>query len=173
VTHARYAVAFRRNAAVAGATGVALGFLFLYPTSTNSARTSAAEEGQHGVEASDGNVPHDAHAHSAGGAAGLSAGAPMDVIMGGQAVDGPAVATPYGPVRVRIYLTEGRLAWVEIPEYPRETAVDKVLNDDAIPKLRGWTLLEESAAIDTVSGATATSAAYKESLQAALDAANL
>ncbi|NUS30002.1 MAG: FMN-binding protein, partial [Streptomyces sp.] len=48
------------------------------------------------------------------------------------------------------------------PNHPQTTA--------AVPKLVAQTLEAQSADIDTVSGATITSEAYKESLQAAIDA---
>ena len=163
VTPRQNTVALRRNAALAGATVVAVGFLFIYPTSTNSAdkpaalarldKPSGAEE-QHSLD--------DGHGHAAN-----------DVIRDAEPFDGPAVDTPYGPVQVRIYKAEDRLVWVEALDYPRNSAVDKTLNEDAIPKLKAWTLLEEGAEIDTVSGATHTSQAYKKSLQAALDDADL
>lgn len=155
--------AFRRNAAVAGATGVAVGFLFMYPTSTNSADVRAAlvrDEGDGGPEAA--HSLDDGHGHAAN-----------DVIRNADPVDGPAVDTPYGPVQVRIYVAEDRLVWAEAVDYPRTSAVDITLNEDAIPSLVGWTLLAEGADIDTVSGATHTSEAYRTSLQAALDAADL
>jgi uncharacterized protein with FMN-binding domain len=163
VTPAQTRLAFRRNAAVAGATGVAAGFLFMYPTSTNSADKPAALarlDEPDGAEA--GHALDDGHGHAAN-----------DVIRDADPFDGPAVDTPYGPVQVRIYVTEGRLVWVEALDYPRNSAVDRTLNEDAIPRLLGWVLLEEGAEIDTVSGATHTSQAYKKSLQAALDDADL
>ncbi|MGW3068288.1 FMN-binding protein, partial [Streptomyces sp. NPDC001130] len=48
------------------------------------------------------------------------------------------------------------------PNHPQTTA--------AVPKLVAETLKTQSAHIDTVSGATITSDAYKKSLQAAIDA---
>jgi uncharacterized protein with FMN-binding domain len=46
-----------------------------------------------------------------------------------------------------------------------------VSNRVAIKQLKQETLKKQSADVDAVSGATLTSAAYKQSLQAALDAA--
>jgi uncharacterized protein with FMN-binding domain len=48
------------------------------------------------------------------------------------------------------------------PDHPQTTA--------AVPKLIAETLKAQSAHIDTVSGATITSDAYAQSLQAAIDA---
>jgi uncharacterized protein with FMN-binding domain len=46
-----------------------------------------------------------------------------------------------------------------------------VINGKAIPKLNQETLQAQNADIDTVSGATLTSEAYRNSLQAAVDRA--
>jgi uncharacterized protein with FMN-binding domain len=162
VTARQNTVVLRRNAAFAGASFVAVGFLFIYPTSTNSADKPAAlarldkpggAQEEHSLD--------DGHGHAAN-----------DVIRDAEPFDGPAVDTPYGPVQARIYETEDRLVWVEALDYPRNTAADKTTNEDAIPKLMAWTLLGEGADIDTVSGATHTSPAYQKSLQAALDVAD-
>ena len=60
-----------------------------------------------------------------------------------------------------------------MPVYPNENGRDQEINAYALPVLRQETLDAQSANIDTVSGATVTSDGYIESLQAALDAAQL
>jgi uncharacterized protein with FMN-binding domain len=57
--------------------------------------------------------------------------------------------------------------------YPNGNGRDREINARALPVLTQETIAAQSAAIDTVSGATVTSNGYKESLQAALDAAHL
>ncbi|WP_432196773.1 FMN-binding protein [Streptomyces sp. bgisy027] len=54
---------------------------------------------------------------------------------------------------------------------PDETARSRDINSTAVPKLNQETLQAQSADIDTVSGATYTSAGYRQSLQSALDRA--
>jgi uncharacterized protein with FMN-binding domain len=80
-------------------------------------------------------------------------------------VPGPAVNTSKGVIQVEVTLQGDRIASVRMLQAPhhRQTAF-------AVPQLIAETLRAQSARIDTVSGATITSAGYRESLQAALDA---
>ncbi|AVT39890.1 FMN-binding protein [Plantactinospora sp. BB1] len=56
--------------------------------------------------------------------------------------------------------------------YPDEDPTSASINEGAIPKLRQQSLAATSASkVNTVSGASLTSAAYKASLQSALDKA--
>ncbi|PWI14820.1 FMN-binding protein [Streptomyces sp. Act143] len=80
-------------------------------------------------------------------------------------VDGSALTTEKGPVQVQVTFEGEKITAVKMlqqPNHPQTTA--------AVPKLVAETLQAQSADIDTVSGATITSEAYKESLQAAIDA---
>ncbi len=88
-------------------------------------------------------------------------------------VDGDVVQTRYGPVQVRIAVANGTITDVTAVVYPDSDRRDLQINSRALPLLRASALAAQSADIDTVSGATATSEGYRESLQAAIDAANL
>ncbi|MER7562252.1 FMN-binding protein [Streptomyces sp. NPDC097941] len=80
-------------------------------------------------------------------------------------VDGSALSTEKGPVQVQATFSGTKITAVKLlqqPNHPQTTA--------AVPVLVAETLKAQSADIDTVSGATITSEAYKESLQAAIDA---
>ncbi|MFI9827397.1 FMN-binding protein [Streptomyces sp. NPDC051913] len=80
-------------------------------------------------------------------------------------IDGSALNTEKGPVQVQVTFEGDKITAVKMlqqPNHPQTTA--------AVPKLVAETLEAQSADIDTVSGATITSEAYKESLQAAIDA---
>ncbi|MEU0943087.1 FMN-binding protein [Streptomyces canus] len=80
-------------------------------------------------------------------------------------VDGSALSTEKGPVQVQVTFSGTKITAVKMlqqPDHPQTTA--------AVPVLVAETLKAQSADIDTVSGATITSEAYKESLQAAIDA---
>ncbi|MFF7642551.1 FMN-binding protein [Streptomyces canus] len=82
-----------------------------------------------------------------------------------QTVDGSALSTEKGPVQVQVTFSGTKITAVKMlqqPDHPQTTA--------AVPVLVAETLKAQSADIDTVSGATITSEAYKESLQAAIDA---
>ena len=87
-------------------------------------------------------------------------------------VNGSVAETRYGPVQVQITLQAGKLATVRAVAYPTGGR-DGEINGQAIPILDDEATTVKNAEIDTVSGATFTSQGYRESLQAALDAAHL
>lgn len=82
------------------------------------------------------------------------------------------VATPYGPVQVRITTTKSHLDAVKVLQHPSGNARSDQINGYAIPRLDNEALAAQSAHIDMVSGASYTSAGYIRSLQAALDRAH-
>ncbi|MEV7689559.1 FMN-binding protein [Streptomyces bungoensis] len=88
-----------------------------------------------------------------------------------RSVTGATVQTKYGPVQVRITLTGSRITAASAVQSPDGTARSKDINSTAVPRLDQETLQAQSANIDAVSGATYTSAGYKQSLQSALDRA--
>ena len=87
-------------------------------------------------------------------------------------VNGSVADTRYGPVQVQITVQAGKLATVRAVAYPTGGR-DGEINGQAIPILDNEATAAKNAQIDTVSGATFTSQGYRESLQAALDAAHL
>jgi uncharacterized protein with FMN-binding domain len=82
---------------------------------------------------------------------------------------GKGVPDPYGTVQVTIKVEGGEITAVGA-SYPL-AGNSATINPVAIPKLKQATLQAQSAKVAAVSGATYTSAAYKESLQSALDSA--
>jgi uncharacterized protein with FMN-binding domain len=84
---------------------------------------------------------------------------------GNLTVPGTAEATRWGTVQVRAVFSGGKLSDVQMLQTPRDRHATR-----AIPILRQEALQAQSADIDTVTGATATSEAYARSLQAAIDA---
>ncbi|MFE9645030.1 FMN-binding protein [Streptomyces sp. NPDC006365] len=88
-------------------------------------------------------------------------------------VTGATAETKYGPVQVRVTLTGSRITGATAVQSPDETARSRDINSTAVPKLNQETLQAQSADIDTVSGATYTSAGYRQSLQSALDRAGI
>jgi len=92
---------------------------------------------------------------------------------GGKTYAGSVAQTRWGPVQVSITVSGGKITDVAVPTYPNNNGRDIEINSQALPILREETLAKQSADIDAVSGATVTSDGYKESLQSALDAANL
>jgi uncharacterized protein with FMN-binding domain len=86
---------------------------------------------------------------------------------------GSLTQTRWGPIQVTITVADGKITDVGVPTYPNENHRDQEINAYALPALREATLAAQNADIDTVSGATVTSDGYKQSLQAAIDAAHL
>jgi uncharacterized protein with FMN-binding domain len=87
-------------------------------------------------------------------------------------VNGSVAQTRWGPVQVQVQLTGDRITDVVTLIYPSGSGHDASINAYALPQLRQEVLSAQSAQIDGVSGATVTSDGYKQSLQAALDAAH-
>ncbi|MGW1674260.1 FMN-binding protein [Streptomyces sp. NPDC002324] len=104
------------------------------------------------------------------GAAGGAPAAQGGVAAGTQTLTGSAVDTEYGPVQVRITVDGGKITKAETVQQPSGGRSTQI-SGDAIPKLNQAAVAAGSADIDAVSGATYTSAGYKESLQSALDQA--
>ena len=86
---------------------------------------------------------------------------------GQQVLDGTAVQTRWGTVQVRAVFVGGRLTDIQMLQTPNDRHATR-----AIPTLKAEALKAQSADIDTVTGATATSDAYAQSLQAAIDQRN-
>jgi uncharacterized protein with FMN-binding domain len=90
----------------------------------------------------------------------------------GSTYPGTVVQTRWGPVQVAVTVADGRITEVSVPRFPDGNGRDREINAYALPVLRERVLAAQSADIDAVSGATVTSDGYRESLQAALDAAH-
>ncbi|WP_208105602.1 FMN-binding protein, partial [Streptomyces sp. GC420] len=88
-------------------------------------------------------------------------------------VTGATAQTKYGPVQVRITVTGGRITGATAVQSPSSSPRSSEISSTAVPELNQETLAAQSADIDTVSGATYTSAGYRQSLQSALDQAGL
>ncbi len=84
---------------------------------------------------------------------------------------GALVRTPYGDVEVRATVRGAQLLDVVAVHLTDANGTSRSISAAAAPVLRREALAAGSARIDTVSGATYTSAGYRASLQAALDAA--
>ncbi len=87
-------------------------------------------------------------------------------------VTGPTVSTRFGPVQVRIEVSGGTITDIVALQLPSGGRSGRI-SDIAEPMLHDEALAAQSAAIDGVSGATYTSRAYEQSLQAALDQAGI
>ncbi|GAA1123805.1 hypothetical protein GCM10009630_22160 [Kribbella jejuensis] len=88
-------------------------------------------------------------------------------------VAGSVVQTQYGPVQVEVTARGGRIVDAHTLQHPSGDGQTDRINSYAVPQLNQETMAAQNAHIDTVSGATFTSGGYRQSLQAALDAAHL
>lgn len=86
---------------------------------------------------------------------------------------GSAVTTTYGVVRVKITVSGKRITNVAFATLTAFDPHSQQINSAAAPRLLSETLAAQSAHIDTVSGASYTSAGYVKTLQSALDAAGI
>jgi len=86
-------------------------------------------------------------------------------------IDGTAVATRWGTVQVQVTISGGAITDVTALQLPSGDHHSADISSRVEPVLRSSALAVQSADIDVVSGATSTSIAYAQSLQAALDAA--
>ena len=86
---------------------------------------------------------------------------------------GSVAQTRWGPVQVELTVAGGKITKVSVLQYPSGNGKDQEINSYALPILVQETVDAQSASIDMVSGATVTSDGYLQSLQSALDQANL
>ena len=77
----------------------------------------------------------------------------------------------YGKVQVGVVVKDNKLTEVSFLTYPDQQMNSVRLNQDAIPRLSQEAIMVQSANVDYVTGASLTSAAYIESLSAALEQA--
>ncbi|MGG5260938.1 FMN-binding protein [Phycicoccus avicenniae] len=88
-------------------------------------------------------------------------------------VTGDAVQTRFGPVQVEITVAGGKITKSVVTQVPWNDRKDQEINSYAVPILNDEAVQAQSADIDMVSGATYTSDGYIQSLQSAIDKANL
>ncbi len=87
-------------------------------------------------------------------------------------VTSPVVSTQFGDVQLRVTLANGKIKDITPLELPYDRRRSAYISSVAAPLLREEALQAQSAQIDLISGATFTSEAYAQSLQAVLDHAN-
>ena len=87
-------------------------------------------------------------------------------------VTGSVVPYGYGELATRVSISGGRITGVGVPVLKVAEQFSQQLAAEAIPVLRKEVLSAQSARIQAVSGATYTSEAYAQSVQAALDKAH-
>jgi uncharacterized protein with FMN-binding domain len=141
--------------------------LFSYHTSTaGSMSAGTSVHSQQAVASGSG---------SSSGSSGKSSGSSSSTKTGSSAhtVTGAVASTEWGPVQVELTVDGGTITKVSVVQYPSGNGKDDEINSYALPILTSETIDAQSASIDMVSGATVTSGGYLQSLQSALDQANL
>ncbi|MFD5804560.1 FMN-binding protein [Streptomyces sp. NPDC127020] len=152
--------------AVSGATYTSAGYVKSLQSALD--KVAAASAGQDSGEGSGaGQGSGDGTGQGAGDGSGEEQGGGGQ---GTQVLTGDVAQTQYGPVQVRVTVSGGRITDAETLQAPKGGRSDQV-TADAVPKLDRAAVTAGTADIDAVSGATYTSAGYKQSLQSALDRA--
>lgn len=103
-------------------------------------------------------------------------GASPQPASGTKTVEGSSVSVSegfrtFGSIQVRVTLDNGKITDVTAIDYPRNDGRSYEISSYSIPILRQEVLQAQGTHIDIVSGATYTSDAYAQSVQAALDKA--
>lgn len=81
---------------------------------------------------------------------------------------GPSIDAYYGNVQVQLTVSGGRITAVQFLDYPHDRSTSRMINSQAVPLLQSEVIIAQSGNVDIVTGATATSEAFLQSLQPAL-----
>ncbi|HOA02410.1 MAG: FMN-binding protein [Actinomycetales bacterium] len=167
----------RRIVTWALSTITTLVLLMSYHTSTSSTASTVNASGVTPGSASKGAAP--GSVPNSGGSAGTGNGTTGGSSNGsassadGTTFAGAAVPTRFGNVQVQITVVDKQITAATVLQIPNRDRKDIQINNRAVPILNSATVKAQSADIDMVSGATVTSVAYIQSLQSAIDKANL
>ena len=147
-------------------------------TGSTAAATSAATSSGAGPgrrPGREGAVPADSGSSGSSGSTGSSgtAGSAGAAAQAAGTFAGSAVQTRFGTVQVQITVKAGAITDVTALQLTDDDRKSVQISNRAAPLLRAAVIKAQSAQVQTISGATVTSAAYLTSLQGALDAANL
>jgi uncharacterized protein with FMN-binding domain len=88
-------------------------------------------------------------------------------------VVGALETTQYGELQVKLTIKNGKIANVGFTTFVANDGRSQMIDQSAAPILIRETVAAQSAHVAAVSGATYTSSAYEQSLQAAIDKAGL
>lgn len=74
----------------------------------------------------------------------------------------------YGYIQVKAVIQSGKITDIQFLEYPNDRRQSVSINTQALPYLKSETIQAQNAQVDTISGASYTSQAFRESLASAL-----
>ena len=77
----------------------------------------------------------------------------------------------YGNVQVQATISGGKITDVQFLQYPNDRGTSVAINSQAMPYLKQEAIAAQSAQVDTISGASQTSNAFRISLASALSKA--
>lgn len=157
----------RRGAAALLLTTAALALLLSFKTPSDPTPTAGTRVAVTGAE-----TPTPAPTASGPAANSPTATtAPASADLRDGTIDGAVVDTRWGTVQVQVTIAGGAITDVAALQLPSGDHHSADISQRVEPLLRSSALAVQGAEIDVVSGATYTSLAYAQSLQAALDAA--
>lgn len=78
----------------------------------------------------------------------------------------------YGNIQVKAIISGGRLTDVQFLQYPNDRPTSVTINEQAMPFLKTEAISAQNAEVNTISGATDTSEAFRQSLSSALSQAS-
>jgi uncharacterized protein with FMN-binding domain len=108
---------------------------------------------------------------SSGSGTGTSTGSSTSSTSGTKTATGDAMQTRYGPAQVSVTVSNGKIVKIQPVQLQNGDAKSQAISSYAAPILQQSVLTKQTAAVDTVSGATYTSLSYEASVQSALDKA--
>ena len=142
-------------------------------TGTTAAGTSAGAAGTTGTAGTSSGGAASPGTTGATGGSSSATGSTGATAKAAGTYPGAVVQTRFGAVQVQITVQSGKITDVTALQLTDAERKSVQISNRAAPLLRAEVLTAQSASVKTISGATVTSEAYLESLQAALDAANL
>ncbi len=74
----------------------------------------------------------------------------------------------YGNIQVQVTISQGKISDVQFLQYPNDNRTSRFINSQAMPMLKSEAIAAQNAQVDIVSGASASSQAFVQSLQSAL-----
>ena len=160
----------RRGAAALLLTTAALALLLSFKTPTDATPTASTR-----AATADGSTPAPAAARPSTATPAPTTppatSAPAPAALRDGTIEGGVVGTRWGTVQVQVTISGGAITDVTALQLPSGDRHSADISSRVEPLLRSSALAVQGAQIDIVSGATYTSLAYAQSLQAALDAA--
>ena len=142
-------------------------------TGSSVASAAAGTTGATGSSGSSGTSSSSGTSDSTASSGASGGGHHRGLGQGRRDVPGSVVQTRFGSVQVQITVQAGKITDVTALQLTDAERKSVQISNRAAPLLRDEVLQAQSADVQTISGATVTSDAYLNSLQAALDAANL